>query len=388
MKVLIVGATFNSNFGDLLFSHLLYDKCKEVGFERVPFWQWPEYVLCDFVRNELDYHEEISILHAFRYDALILQSGGMMGDKIHTKNGVKLRFIRYFVPTLLFTILRKPIYILGCGGGPLYSRSLRKMAKFIWNRARRITVRDVETRDYFQSIGVTRGIEVTSDTAQVITPQLLPPFDRSAELDSYLKGRKLLLFVAHFPKKGDAQESIIFPAIREFLQTHPDYAIVVTTDKAETVDQTREFLNDKKDYLFCSYCDCFQLASLLNYANVIFNWQIKRHGCNRPEGTLVLHYLTSDKQLSSFVLSQNDLHLQIKEKGVITNIVKYYLSNIDQAFENLTFVVTEEEYNLLQVAKNSPVMQINKIHPTIFRFLNASILAIRNFRASLSRYER
>lgn len=305
MKVLIVGATFNSNFGDLLFSHLFYDKCKEVGFERVPFWQWLEHVLCDFVRNELDYHEEISILHAFRYDALILQSGGMMGDKIHTKNGVKLRFIRYFVPTLLFTILRKPIYILGCGGGPLYSRSLRKMAKFIWNRARRITVRDVETRDYFQSIGVTRGIEVTSDTAQVITPQLLPPFDRSAELDSYLKGRKLLLFVAHFPKKGDAQESIIFPAIREFLQTHPDYAIVVTTDKAETVDQTREFLNDKKDYLFCSYCDYFQLASLLNYANVII--------------TLGLHIgivgASLGKSVISFPHNYNKTHRYYKQIG-------------------------------------------------------------------------
>ena len=131
-----------------------------------------------------------------------------------------------------------------------------------------------------------------------------------------------------------------------------------------------------------------EIGGIIHRLDDIFNWQIKRHGSDRPEGTLVLHYLTSDKQLSSFVLSQNDLHLQIKEKGLITNIVKYYLDNIDQAFENLTYVVTEEEYNLLQVAKNSPVMQINKIHPTIFWFLNASILAIRNFRASLSRCER
>lgn len=268
MKVLIVGATFNSNFGDLLFSHLFYNKCKEAGFEKVSFWQWPKHVLCDFVRNELDYHEKLSIWQVLRYDALILQSGGMMGG-IYSRKGVKLRFMRFFVPTLLFTLLRKPVYILGCGGGPLYSRTLRKMAKFIWNRAKRITVRDEETRDYFQSIGVTREIEVTSDTAQVITPQQLLPFDRRAELDNYLKGRKVLLHVAHFPKKGDVQDSVILPAIREFLQTHPDYALVVTTDKAEMNDQSIVFMNDKKDYLFCPYRDCYQLASLLNCADVI-----------------------------------------------------------------------------------------------------------------------
>lgn len=268
MKVLIVGATFNSNFGDLLFSHLFYNKCKEVGFEKVSFWQWPKHVLCDFVRNELDYHEKLSMWQALRYDVLILQSGGMMGG-IYSKNGVKLRFIRFFVPTLLFTLLRKPVYILGCGGGPLYSMTLRKMAKFVWNRASRITVRDEETRDYFKSIGVTREIEVTSDTAQVITPQQLLPFDRRAELDNYLKGRKVLLHVAHFPKKGDVQDSVILPAIREFLQTHPDYALVVTTDKAEMNDQSIVFMSDKKDYLFCPYRDCYQLASLLNCADVI-----------------------------------------------------------------------------------------------------------------------
>lgn len=268
MKVLLVGATFNSNFGDLLFSHLFYNKCKEVGFERVSFWQWPKHVLCDFVRNELDYHEKITLWDALTYDALILQSGGMMGG-IYSKNGVKLRFIRFFIPTLLFTLLRKPVYILGCGGGPLYSRTLRKMAKFIWSRAKRITVRDEETRDYFQSISVTREIEVTSDTAQVITPQQLPPFDRRAELDNYLKGRKELLFVAHFPKKGDAQERIILPAIRDFLKTHPDYALVVTTDKAETVDQTRDFMKDKKDYFIYPYHESYQLASHINCANVV-----------------------------------------------------------------------------------------------------------------------
>lgn len=192
-----------------------------------------------------------------------------MGDRIYTRNGVKLRFKRFFVPLLLFTILRKPVYILGCGGGPLYSWGMRKMARFIWNRARRITVRDVETRDYFQSIGVTREIEVTSDTAQVLMPQQLPLFEKSVDLDNYLNGRKVLLFVAHFPKKGDVQERVILPAIREFLQNHPEYALVVTTDKAEMVDQTREFLYDKGDYFFYPYHESYQLASFINCANVV-----------------------------------------------------------------------------------------------------------------------
>ena len=224
---------------------------------------------------------------------------------IYSKKGVKLRFMRFFVPTLLFTLLRKPVYILGCGGGPLYSGTLRKMAKFIWNRAKRITVRDEETRDYFQSIGVTSEIGVTSDTAQVITPQQLLPFGRRAELDTYLKGRKVLLHVAHFPKKGDVQDSVILPAIREFLQAHPDYALVVTTDKAEMNDQSIVFMSDKKDYLFCPYRDCYQLASLLNCADVII--------------TLGLHMgivgAALGKSVISFPHNYNKTHRYYKQIG-------------------------------------------------------------------------
>lgn len=305
MKVLLVGATFNSNFGDLLFSHLFYDKCKEAGFDKVSFWQWPEHVLCDFCRNELDYHEKISIWQTLRYDALILQSGGMMGDRVYTRRGVTLRFKRYFVPMLLFTILHKPVYILGCGGGPLFAWPMRKIARHIWNRASRIMVRDEETRKYFQSIGVTNEIEVTSDTAQVITAQQLPPFEKSDDLDNYLRGRKMLLFAVHFPKKGDIQESIILPAIREFLQTHPDYALAVTTDKTETADETREYMADKGDYFFYHYHDSYQLASFINCANVVV--------------TLGLHVgivgASLGKSVISFPHNYNKTHRYYKQIG-------------------------------------------------------------------------
>lgn len=269
MKALIVGATFNSNFGDLLFSHLFYNKCKEVGFERVSFWQWPKHVLCDFVRNELCYHEKLPLWQALRYDVLIMQSGGMMGDVSYSRQRVTLRFKRFILPALLFTLLRKPVYLMGCGGGPLYTWPMRMMAKFIWNRACRITVRNEETRDYFQSIGVTSEIEITSDTAQVITSEQLPTFDRSAELDGYLKGRKMLLFVPHYPKKGDIQQGEILPAIREFIKMHHDYAFVVTTDKEEANAVTRRFMKGESDTLFLPYSGSYQMASLLNRAHVV-----------------------------------------------------------------------------------------------------------------------
>lgn len=333
MKVLLVGATFNSNFGDLLFSHMFYNKCKKVGFEKVSFWQWPEHVFCDFCRNELDYHERISVWQSLRYDALILQSGGMMGDRIYTKLGVRLRFIRYFVPALLFTLLRKPVYILGCGGGPLYSGRMRKMAKFIWNRANRITVRDEETRDYFQSIGVTREIEVTTDTAQVITPQQLPPFDKSAELGNYLKGRKVLLFVAHFPKKGDAQESIILPAIRAFLQAHPDYALVVTTDKAEMNDKTVAFMDGKKDYFIYRYHDCYQLASLLNCANVIITLGLHIGIVSASLGKSVIsfphHYDKTHRYYKQIGESERCIELsKVDESIVLSQLEKFHSTPI------------------------------------------------------------
>lgn len=274
MKVLLVGATFNSNFGDLLFSHLFYDKCKEVGFEKVSFWQWPKHVLCDFCRNELDYHEHISLWQAIKYDALILQSGGMMGEPRYSRQTTKLRFLRFVLPCLLFTLLRKPVYVLGCGGSPIYARWLRRMMVFVLNHAKYIAVRNQETCDYYKQAGVKNTIQVTSDTAQIITSAYLPELKIESELVDFMADYKLLLLQFSYTKQYDeiVVEKLV-PAINRFLNEHLDYRVILATDKVTDRSvlensKTKNAVSPDRVKIY-NYHNSWQLAALINKMDVV-----------------------------------------------------------------------------------------------------------------------
>lgn len=274
MKVLIVGATFNSNFGDLLFSHLFYDKCKEVGFEKVSFWQWPQHVLCDFVRKELDYQEKITLWQALRYDVLIMQSGGMMGEPRYSRQTTKLRFLRFVLPCLLFTLLRKPVYVLGSGGSPIYASWLRRMMVFVLNHVQYIAVRNQETSDYYKQAGVKNTIHVTSDTAQIISSECLPELNVDPELADFMAGHKLLLLQFSYTKPYDEiVAEKLSPAINTFLNEHPDYRVILATDKVIDI-QTLENSKVKNALLqdrmrIYNYHNSWQLAALIHKMDVV-----------------------------------------------------------------------------------------------------------------------
>lgn len=274
MKALIVGATFNSNFGDLLFSHLFYDKCKDVGFERVSFWQWPKHVLCDFVRNELDYHEKLSLWQALRYNVLILQSGGMMGEPHYSRQTTKLRFLRFVLPCLLFTLLQKPVYVLGSGGSPIYAGWLRRMMVFVLNRAKYIAVRNQETHDYYKLAGVKNTIHVTSDTAQIITAQCLPELKVEPELEDFTTDHKLLLLQFSYSELSDEMVAdILAPAINRFLKEHPEYRVILASDKVTDRNvlkssKTKNAILSGRVKIY-NYYDSWQLAALVNKMDVV-----------------------------------------------------------------------------------------------------------------------
>lgn len=274
MKVLLVGATFNSNFGDLLFSHLFYNKCKEVGFEKVSFWQWPRHVMCDFCRDELDYHERITPWQAFRYDALILQSGGMLGEPYYTRRATLLRFVRFVLPCLIFTLQQKPVFVLGSGGSPIFNSWLRKMMVYVLNHARYISVRNQETRDYYAVHGVKTEIHVTSDTAQIITPQCLPPLRIGKRLTEFIEVHRTILLQMSYSRNLDpiVAENIV-PAINRFLNEHEDYRVIFATDKVtpiEWINVMQTVVELPKDRLMIyEYRNSWQLAALINRMDVV-----------------------------------------------------------------------------------------------------------------------
>ena len=274
MKVLLHGATNTSNFGDVLFARLVYKKCLDAGFESADFVRMPRYGVGEFVRRELSYTRRLSLAQMLKRDMLILIPGGYFGEDKGSFRSSAKRFLRYVFPALLFSVTGKPICILGVGGGPLSSPILRKFTVKLWNRALRITVRDEETAEYFKKYGVVREITVTSDASQVVTPALVPPFERERELrERFGKKKLILLHLAAKVERGDAFADNVVPALRRFLSEHPDYALAVSADIEYSKDTLLKMRSVQAlgtdDFFLYEYHDCMQFCALLNTVSLI-----------------------------------------------------------------------------------------------------------------------
>ena len=70
-KIVIHGATSDSNFGDVLFGHLFYKKCLTLQDAQVDFLQNGKYGIGEFLRKELSYDRIISRSDFLNADVLV-----------------------------------------------------------------------------------------------------------------------------------------------------------------------------------------------------------------------------------------------------------------------------------------------------------------------------
>lgn len=279
MKVVLHGAINSSNFGDVLFARLIYKKCMDAGFEDVDFIQMPKYGVGACVRKELAYMRKLSIVQMINQDVFIFIPGGYFGDNKGTRKESITRFLRYILPAAVFALTKKPIYIIGVGGGPICSPFLRKCIVKLWNKAAHITVRDEETAQYFRGYGVSNDITVTSDVAQVLTESDVPEFEAGKQLRERFGDKKLVLL--HLVTIKESDEIIaekIVPALKTFLSENPDYALVTAADGIFQKDtllnlKTEQALNADEHYLY-EYHDCMQFCALLNTVSFIITTKL------------------------------------------------------------------------------------------------------------------
>ena len=159
MRVMLQGYLQGANFGDILFAHMFYDKCKSLGFD-VDFYQYKDYGIGDFCRKELGYTRHNSYLRNYKADALILISGGCLWDDRNRKGETRKRFYRYVLPARLYQMMGKPVYCLGVGGGPVDSRFLRYEIVKMLNNASVIQFRDEATCRVFEEYDVKNKINL------------------------------------------------------------------------------------------------------------------------------------------------------------------------------------------------------------------------------------
>lgn len=276
MKVIIHGATNGSNFGDFLFADIFFQKLKETNSngENI-FFEFTRFGISPFFKEKLGYTQNQKISDLVNADLLVLFSGGFFGERKGTFRENTIRFLKYVPLSLLFILRKKPIIISGVGGGPLTSKLLRKSMSFIISKALVVTVRDEETKQYFHNYGVERDIKVTSDTAQVITEDILPPLEDSLakQLKKRFSGKKRIFLHLYGKEEIDNKylEKII-PPLNEFINKNSEYGVVIGFDGKKNIENMRlsvENLLNCETIMMYNYDDPWQLCSLLNVIDLI-----------------------------------------------------------------------------------------------------------------------
>lgn len=279
MKVMMLGCLHGANFGDTLFAHLFYEKCQRAGFEEIDFFSYRYYGIGSFCRKELGYTVHKRTLDSLRADVLVLISGGFLWNDKNLVYDAKMRYRRYILPAVLFQLMRKPVYILGIGGGPVDTLWLRKSMIRVLNKSKKILFRDDETRQIFQEYGVKRKMETTADTALVLKREMLASFEEKAVLDELAGEKKRLLF--HLPDgiwENSCVCEIIIPGVVLFLKEHPEYFLILSHDDIRSKGQEEKHIIEKIqeqlsnagiNYHEYKYHDCLQMCSLINEMDCI-----------------------------------------------------------------------------------------------------------------------
>ncbi|WP_289216053.1 polysaccharide pyruvyl transferase family protein [Halobacillus campisalis] len=182
---------------------------------------------------------------------------------------------------LYFILTKKKLMVIGVGGGPISNKFLRKMLTFILNKAKTVTVRDNETAEYYKKYGVNNQLTVTSDSAQIITPDVLPVLNKDVEksiLSTFENKKIIFLHINNYGDEFAEYQNTIIKSLNLFLKNHNDYGVIIgadvlTNETTEQLKTIKEKVNCDSIYVY-NYQSPWQLCSLLNRVDVILTTKL------------------------------------------------------------------------------------------------------------------
>lgn len=291
MKFALHGATSGSNYGDCLLAKLIYEHLTEhFPDDQFVFAEIPVLRMSDFFRTNIGYGKKEKLFNYTKCDALIYFSGGYWGEfKTSWLRAVK-RYFRYFLPGSYFALIKKPIAVIGVGGGPICQALLRNRMKAILNHSSVITVRDQETYDYFKSWGVKKEIHITSDMAMV--------------LPSVQKTDAKLIFL-HIDESEEFRRfalNVVCPVLNDFLSRHADYKVIVGHDQAvrESVENDVCQRLDLSKIIRYDYSSVEGLNQTLDQAEIVLTPKLHVGIVAVAKGTAVISFPLHAEKVERF----------------------------------------------------------------------------------------
>lgn len=171
-KVVISGYYGFHNSGDeaMLYAMLMALRDAVPGLEATVLSKDPVYTAREFGVRSIPRDNPSQVLKALWKSELLISGGGGLLQDI---NGPK-SIIYYLGVVAMAMLLGKPVLFYAQGFGPVSSALGKALVRQVANRVRVITVRDPDSRDELNALGITRPrLEVTADPVLGLDPSLI-----------------------------------------------------------------------------------------------------------------------------------------------------------------------------------------------------------------------
>ena len=127
----------------------------------------PPKTSCSYGVDAIKRTNPIALLKAISQSRAVLSGGGGLLQDVTGRYTAAY----YLAPCLLAFVLGKPFILYAHGIGPLRGKINRLLTRLVLNRAACITVRDEQSRQLLQEIGVKKPASLTADPAFCLKPQ-------------------------------------------------------------------------------------------------------------------------------------------------------------------------------------------------------------------------
>lgn len=237
-RILIHGCYHNRNFGDLLLLDLLSMAIERLTGRRP---------LCPWVhaseRNNVHALAGAGLNSIFGGTGAVFGGGGYLTDD--DSKGSSKRLLRYLVPALVWRFSGVPYGIFAVGVGPGLSAFGRLVARLICRGARRLVVRDEDSRELLVQAGVARErILVTADLVLGLAREDIPDaaWQTAEALVGPRRGARRLGLHLSLPEGSGERIREIVALVMQGLASGPDVDIYFIFDHLETNRQAIDAL--------------------------------------------------------------------------------------------------------------------------------------------------
>lgn len=205
-------------------------------------------------------------------DLIIFGGGGYFGVGV-PKLIPNIQFMQLFgLRALSIAKSGKPFIVAGAGAGPLNYSFSRKVAKLVFEKAATVSVRDAESKQFLQEIGVKRPIEVHADW--ILGTQFIWAEEKVSWIKKHHIDKKVMLIhLVTLPEEKGGGVKAVIDDIRKFCREHGEYQPIVLCDqtKQDVYVRTQEVYRELEEVspLYYPYQSPKELLTLIRDSDLI-----------------------------------------------------------------------------------------------------------------------